>query len=285
MVNPHGILYNPVSLTDALETYLTGRTYKTQDLFHNRGIWHSWDHHGRFSHPDRNEAIRNIHASQRAAISRLKEADWLILTLGTAWVYRLKSQGRIVANCHGVSSGEFVREILRPEEIIARLGNFLHRLSAYNNKVHVILTVSPVRHSREGIVQNNLSKSILLYAVHHLVNKFEATYYFPAYELIIDDLRDYRFFEQDLVHPNQQAVDYVWDHFIPFFLSSSSQTTLREVSEINRRLAHRPIFAQSDEYARFRNTLLEKMQELEACFDFLDFSAERKMVIEGGAFD
>jgi hypothetical protein len=281
LVNPHGILYNPISMVDALETYLTARSYTPEDLFQDRGIWHSWDHHGRFSHSDRKETLDRITESQNEAVSWLKEADWLILTLGSAWTYRLKSQNRVVANCHQVPAETFTRGLLRPEQIIARVGNFLYRLAAYNAKVRVIFTVSPVRHSREGIVENNLSKSILLYAVHHLVNKFEGTCYFPAYELVIDDLRDYRFFEQDLVHPNRQAVDYVWDRFVSFFLTPSSQAILAEISEINRSVAHRPLHAESEEFARFKGTLLEKIRQLEDRYGFLNFSAEKKRMIQG----
>lgn len=283
LVNPHGILYNPISMVDALETYLTARSYTPEDLFQDRGIWHSWDHHGRFSHSDREKTLGRITESQNEAISRLEEADWLILTLGSAWVYRLKSKDRVVANCHQVPAEAFTRELLRPEQIIARVGNFLHRLAGYNAKARVIFTVSPVRHSREGIVENNLSKSILLYAVHHLVNKFEGTYYFPAYELVIDDLRDYRFFDEDLVHPNRQAVDYVWDRFAPFFFTPASQATLQEISEINRSLAHRPLHAESEEFARFKGTLLEKIHQLEDRYGFLNFSAEKKRITQEDA--
>ncbi len=251
LLNPNGILFNPLSIARSMTAYLDDKRYTSGDLFLHEDIWHSWDHHSRFSGTDREEVLARINASQEAASQRLKEADWLVITLGTAHAWYLKEDGRLVGNCHKVSEASFTKKLIPADEIIAALDNMMHRLFFVNRKVNILFTVSPVRYARDGVVENNLSKAMLLQAVHHLVNKFDRLFYFPAYELVLDDLRDYRFFKEDMVHPNEQALQYVWEHFLKACIQLGSQEVARQVAELIRAKGHRPFNPESPAHRQF----------------------------------
>lgn len=274
LLNPNGILFNPLSIAQSIQSHLDGRQYRQEDLFLHEDIWHSWDHHSRFSAPDAAAALQQINASQAAAGKRLREANWLILTLGSAHVHVLKETGKMVANCHKVPENAFYKRLLTVDEIIAALDNMMHRLFFLNSHVNILFTVSPVRYARDGVVENNLSKAILLQAVHHLVNKFSRLFYFPAYELVLDDLRDYRFFKEDLVHPNELAINYVWEHFSQSCLQPEAQQLQREVADVLRARAHRPFNPQTPQHQQFLATYARKTRALQQAHPQLDFSTE-----------
>ncbi|QEH41909.1 GSCFA domain-containing protein [Chitinophaga sp. XS-30] len=274
LMNPNGILFNPLSIAQSMQSYLDGKQYGKEDLFLHEDLWHSWDHHSRFSTPTPEETLRAINQSQTAASQRLKEADWLIITLGSAFVYQLKENNRIVANCHRVPDAAFYKRLLTADEIIAALDNMMHRLFFSNRKVNILFTVSPVRYVRDGVVENNLGKAVLLQAVHHLVNKFDRLFYFPAYELVIDDLRDYRFYKEDLVHPNDLAIRYVWDHFTAACLHPEGQALLAQVKDLLRARQHRPFNPQTPQHRQFLAAYLKKAQALAAAHPFLDLREE-----------
>ncbi|WP_343744183.1 GSCFA domain-containing protein [Chitinophaga sp.] len=262
LLNPHGILFNPLSLTKALSTYLDGKVYTRDDLFLHQDTWHSWDHHSRFSGTTPETVLEQINAAQQAAIQTLEQADWLVLTLGSAHAYFLKEGSHLVGNCHKVPATSFYKRLLTVEEIVTALDNMMHRLFFRNRKVNILFTVSPVRYVRDGVVENNLSKAVLLQAVHHMVNKFSRLWYFPAYELVIDDLRDYRFYKEDMVHPNETAVNYVWDHVVKSAVHSGSQPLLHTIAEINRAAQHRPFNPESSQHQQFRRTYGTKVKQL-----------------------
>lgn len=264
LINPHGILYNPLSITRALTSYLDGRVYTREDLFQHNDSWNSWDHHSRFSALTPEAALDNINGMQAAAIKAIDNADWLILTLGSAHAYSLKENSRLVGNCHKVPAGNFYKRLLTVDEIVTALDNMMHRLFFRNRKINILFTVSPVRYIRDGVVENNLSKAVLLQAVHHLVNKFNRLFYFPAYELVIDDLRDYRFYKEDLVHPNELAVNYVWEQVVKNCVGENSQALLHQVAEINRAARHRPFNPESHQHQQFLRTYAEKVKLLMA---------------------
>lgn len=274
LMNPNGILFNPLSIAQSMQSYLDGKQYGKEDLFLHEDLWHSWDHHSRFSTPSPEETLHAINQSQTAASQRLKEADWLIITLGSAFVYQLKENNRIVANCHKVPDAAFYKRMLTADEIIAALDNMMHRLFFSNRKVNILFTVSPVRYVRDGVVENNLGKAVLLQAVHHLVNKFDRLFYFPAYELVIDDLRDYRFYKEDLVHPNELAIRYVWDHFTAACLHPEGQVLLAQVKDLLRAKQHRPFNPQTPQHRQFLAAYLKKAQALAAAHPFLDLREE-----------
>ncbi len=263
LVNPHGILYNPLSITQAVHSYLDHKQYTEADLFMHNDLWHSWDHHSRFSALSPGVVLEQINAAQEQAARRLEGARWLVITLGSAHAYLLKENNRLVGNCHKVPMSAFYKKLLTAEEIITALDNMMHRLFFRNRHINILFTVSPVRYVRDGVVENNLSKAILLQAVHHMVNKFDRLLYFPAYELVIDDLRDYRFYKDDLVHPNETAVNYVWEHFVNSCIHPDSKQLLQAVADINRAGRHKPFNPDSPQHRQFRQTYARKVQQLQ----------------------
>jgi hypothetical protein len=262
LVNPHGILYNPISITQALHTYLDHKQYTLEDLFRQGDLYHSWDHHSRFSGLNPDEVLQGINTHQSAAAERLENADWLMITLGSAHTYTLQDTNRLVGNCHKVPAAAFHKKLLTAQDIISALDNLMHRLFFRNRKVKILFTISPVRYVRDGVVENNLSKAILLQAVHHMVNKFDRLFYFPAYELVMDDLRDYRFYKEDLVHPNEMAINYVWEHFINAGLSTPDKPLFNNITDINRAAAHRPFNPEGQQHQQFLQTYARKVETL-----------------------
>jgi hypothetical protein len=263
LVNPHGILYNPISITKAMNSYLDNKQYTEADLFMHNDLWHSWDHHSRFSALTPAAVLENINAAQQQAAGCISTAQWLVITLGSAYAYVLKETGQLVANCHKVPMSAFYKKLLTVDEIITALDNMMHRLFFRNRNINILFTVSPVRYARDGVVENNLSKAILLQAVHQLVNKFDRLFYFPAYELVIDDLRDYRFYKDDLVHPNETAVNYVWEHFVNSCVHPNSQQLLKIIQDLNRARQHRPFNPESPQHRQFLHTYARKVAALQ----------------------
>ncbi|HSR39594.1 MAG TPA: GSCFA domain-containing protein, partial [Phnomibacter sp.] len=227
--NPNGIVFNPISIERAVDAYIKDRRYTESDLFYHNELWTSWDFHGQFSHPDQQQCLDGINASVEQAHRFLLKADWVIFTLGSAFVYELKESsggsrtGEVVANCHKVPANQFVHRLASLQEVSDSLGRTIEMLRQFNPGINIIFTISPVRHYREGLVENNRSKGALHLAVHKAIQQFESVFYFPAYELIIDDLRDYRFFAEDLVHPNYAATQYVWEKFAEACIDEESK--------------------------------------------------------------
>lgn len=251
MFNPSGIMFNPVSIADSLTSYITNRSYDHNMIFKHQEWWTSWDHHTRFTHSDADELLAMINASQKAAHEFLRKTNWLIITLGSAWVYQL-DDGRVVANCHKVPTDKFRKKLLSFEDVLSTLDNVIHRLFLFNPGIRIMFTISPVRHLRDGFIENNRSKAVLIQAVHHLVDKFDKLYYFPSYELVIDDLRDYRFYSEDMVHPNYQATEYVWQKFLKACVDGNSHNVLADINTINAARAHKPFQPDSEAHKKFR---------------------------------
>lgn len=271
--NPHGILFNPVSMARSVTSYIEKKHYKRADVFQHQEWWTSWDHHSQFSHADPERLLEMINNVQDEAHLFLQKAKWLVLTVGSAWVYQLPD-GAVVANCHKVPTDKFQKRLLPVEEVLAVLDNMIHRLFMFNPDLRVMFTISPVRHLRDGFIENNRSKAVLIQAVHHLVEKFNRLYYFPAYELIIDDLRDYRFYAEDMVHPNYLATSYVWEKFTETCIDEESRKFIKEIAPINAALAHKPFQPDSNAHKLFRQKQVEKLQQLQASYPFLQFENE-----------
>jgi len=280
--NPNGILFDPISVCNSLVSYIENKKYKESDLFLLNEVWNSWEHHSRFSNINVKECLEGINASQRTAHSFLKEADWLIVTLGSSFSYKLTQEaikaglqnGAGVANCHRAPTQWFNKHLLSIDEIISQLDTTYHRLKQFNPKLEIIFTISPVRHIRDGVIENNRSKARLIEAVHHMVNKFPGLYYFPAYELVIDVLRDYRFYDIDMVHPNYPATEFVMDKFKENFIDEESQQLMEEVKKIVIARKHKPFQPETNAHKNFLKTNLEKVKELQAKFPFLDLADE-----------
>jgi hypothetical protein len=284
LLNPNGILFDAASVASSLISYIGPRRYVAEDLVYLNELWQSWQHHSRFSGTDKGRVLAEINASQERAHTFLKEADWLIITLGSSFSYRLvdvqgeQSAGAgalgAVANCHRAPGKDFVKHLLTIEEIVTALDGCLHQLFYFNRGLKVMFTVSPVRHIRDGVVENNLSKARLLESVHHLVNKFDRLFYFPAYELVIDVLRDYRFYDIDMVHPNYAATQFVLEKFVEYGIDAGSRQVLEEVKKLVVARRHRPLHPETEANARFRREQYERAVDLSRRYPGLDLAAE-----------
>jgi hypothetical protein len=272
--NPHGILFNPVSVQNALEDYISNKKYTESDLFLLNDVWNSWHHHSRFSGITKAEAVEKINNSIGEAHQFLKSADHLIITLGSAWLYALNDNapeynGLIVANNHKAPSQWFTKKLMQPVELVQNLKTLLTKLKVFNPQLQIIFTISPVRHLREGLIENNRSKAILIHAVHELISGEPNAVYFPAYEYVIDDLRDYRFYAEDLVHPNFAASNYVWDKLVETYMNADTQVIMKQVAELQLAMQHKPFFTGSSEHQKFLQVCIEKINALMAAYPYL----------------
>jgi len=272
--NPNGILFDPVSVCNSLVSYIHHKQYTAADLFTLNEGWHSWDHHSRFSHPDKETALLHINASQSAAHTFLKTTDWLIITLGSSFVYKLADSQVPVANCHKAPASVFTKHLSTIEEIVTRFDDTIHQLFQFNQHLKIIFTISPVRHLRDGVVDNNRSKARLIEAVHHLVNKFDRLYYFPAYELVIDVLRDYRFYDIDLAHPNYAATQFVLEKFMENCVDEEAGQLSEQIRKLVIARDHKPFNATSGQHKQFLQTQLQKARQLKDQYPFLDLDKE-----------
>jgi len=282
--NPNGILFDPLSVASSLLSYIQDKQYVEEDLFYLNETWNSWQHHSRFSNTAQAECLTNINKSQNQAHAFLKETDWLIITLGSAFSYKLIPDsnfytgtpqfGAPVANCHKAPAQNFNKYLNTIEEIITAFDGVLYRLFHFNPKLKIMFTISPVRHLRDGVVDNNRSKARLIEAVHHLVNKFDKLYYFPAYELVIDILRDYRFYDVDLAHPNYAATQFVLEKFSESCFDQPSRVLLEEIKKIVIAKKHKPFNTRSSLHKKFLQQHLEKTKQMLTMHPYLNLQEE-----------
>jgi hypothetical protein len=278
--NPNGILFNPVSVKEAIENYIANKVITEDDLFYLNEAYHSWQHHSRFSAVTKEAAVEKINTSTYAAHQYLKQSDFVIITLGSAWVYELTDKAanaiikNVAANNHKAPADWFNRRLLSNQEVIDELAAMISQLQNFNPSIKIIFTISPVRHLREGFVENNRSKAALINAVHLATENFENVFYFPAYELVIDDLRDYRFYAEDMVHPNYTATNYVWQKFVATCIYEPSQQLMAAINEINAAINHKPFNPASAAHKKFCQTNLEKINKLQAQYLYINFDAE-----------
>lgn len=271
--NPNGILFDASSVASSLVSYIQPRIYTGDDLVYLNELWQSWQHHSQFSNIDKEACLRGINGSQERAHAFLKEAKWLIITLGSSFSYRLQD-GAPVANCHRAPAQTFTKHLMTIEETKTALDSALYQLFYFNKDLKVIFTVSPVRHIRDGVVENNRSKARLIEAVHHLVNKFDRLYYFPAYELVIDVLRDYRFYDIDMVHPNYPATQFVLEKFVQACIDEPGRKLLEEVKKIVIARRHKPFQPATQAHKKFLEDYRTKTEELSRAYPFLDLAEE-----------
>jgi len=272
--NPNGILFDPVSVCNSLISYIHNKQYSADDLFTLNEGWHSWQHHSRFSRPGRDEALQMINESQQNAHHFLKQTDWLIITLGSSFVYHLTESGMPVANCHKAQPQTFNKHLSTIEEIVTKFDETIHQLFQFNQHLKIIFTISPVRHLRDGVVDNNRSKARLIEAVHHLVSKFDRLYYFPAYELVVDVLRDYRFYDIDLAHPNYAATQFVLEKFSENCLDVEARQLAEDIKKLVIARNHKPFNAKSNQHRQFLENQLQRTRQLQEKYPFLNFETE-----------
>lgn len=291
-VNPMGTLYNPASIASALDDIMARREFAAADLFEHDGRWHSFAHHSRFSGTDPEKVLRGINSRLRTAHDNLRRAGVLIVTLGTAWIFTLRATGRVVSNCHKLPSAMFVRSRMSVDEIVAQWQPLLVRLREFNPSLQVIFTVSPIRHLADGAHGNQLSKATLLLAVDRLIEESStvmpsevvcpdgsvllidpvppmAVEYFPAYEALMDDLRDYRFYAADMTHSSETAVDYVYSLFAESHMSEATRDLATACRKVTRRLAHRPMTDDPAAIERFGQSTRQLVEALSLSHPYL----------------
>jgi hypothetical protein len=269
-INPFGVVYNPLSLLNSLGMLLDGEEFNDDDLEFRNELWFSWDHHSSFSDPHKEICLNNINQEIKSSSKHLKKADFILVTFGTAWVYRLKKNGEIVSNCHKVPEKEFDRILLSPRDIINSWKVFLPELLHKNKELKIIFTVSPVRHWKDGAHGNQLSKSVLLLAIDEICRMFpENTEYFPAYEILLDDLRDYRYYSDDLLHPNSQAVNYIWSLFEKVYFDKQTLEINKELGKLIQARNHRPYNEETDAYQKFLKKIASQANQIAKKYPFL----------------
>jgi hypothetical protein len=261
--NPFGIVYNPLSAVRQLEIILRANEYGKDDLFQNEGLWCSFDHHSRFAGTDRESSLKVINEKLFKSHVNLKSTQILFLTFGTSYVYFLRSTGQVVSNCHKVPSKEFERRIISVNDIILAFETLMPKLTHYNPNLHIVFTVSPIRHWKDGAHENQISKSILLLAVEEIKKIYPNTSYFPSYEIMMDDLRDYRFYAEDMLHLNLSAVNYIWERFKECFLTQDTFSLMKEIEKVIQAVKHRPFNPQSEAFLVFARQQYQKIKYLQ----------------------
>lgn len=272
--NPSGILFDPVSVSTNLVSYIQNKQYSHQDLFYLNELWQNWNHHSIFSGIEAEQVLENINESQTRAHEYLKDAEWLIITLGSSFSYRLAESKIPVANCHRAPAQWFGKHLLSIDETVAALDEAMHQVLEYNNKIKIIFTISPVRHIRDGVTENNRSKARLIEAVHSLIDGSDRLYYFPAYELVIDVLRDYRFYDIDLVHPNYSATEFVFNKFTDHFIHPDSIKMMEEIKKIVIAFKHKPFQPSTGAHQSFLKSFSEKAMQFQQKYPHIDLGKE-----------
>jgi len=269
LVNPFGVQYNPLSIAACLQRALDGNAFEKNEVFEYKSLWHSLLHDSSFSGATAAAVLQKINSALEETIQFLQKANFLILSFGTSWVFEQRENGKIVSNCHKLPAENFRPRSLSVEEISDRYTVLLQALAKFNPHLQTIFTVSPVRHLKNGAHRNALSKATLLLAVDQIIQRNEKTMYFPAYEILTDELRDYRFFAADMCHPSQQAIDYIWEKFAESFFDSETTEILRRVEHLNAALNHRPLHPESDEYRLFQQKIHQQKSDILAEYPFL----------------
>ena len=273
--NPYGILFNPKAIEKAVIDCVNQKQFGIADLHQHNDTWLSLYHHSRFNQRDPEKVLTTINKNLIGGYKALKTATHVIITLGTSWVYQWKQNDNIVGNCHKIPQKQFYKSLLSSEQIFSGLKNIVEQVKGINKEAHFIFTVSPVRHLKDGFVENTLSKALLHQAIHSLKEDLSVSY-FPAYEIMMDDLRDYRFYKSDMIHPNEMAVDYIWEMFKKTWMTESTYTLMEEIDQIQRSLAHKPFDPDSDQHQIFLNKLEQKISSLNKRHPQIKFHKKRK---------
>lgn len=273
VTNPCGILYNPASIGECTDFLLSRKKINESDLFRANGLWNHFSFHSRFSHPDRETALSVMNESVTAASRNLETASHLFITFGTSWVYRDKENGKIVGNCHKLPAERFTRERLSVEAMTAQWTGLLYNLFECFPDLTVVFTVSPIRHLKDGSYENQVSKSALFLLIDLLKSAFKSgkLVYFPSFDLVMDELRDYRFYDSDMVHLNDTAIAYILERFNEVFLDNESKEILAALVKINKSLSHKPFQAESLTYFEFLSKLEREILKLAGTYPFVNF--------------
>lgn len=279
-VNPYGILYNPLSVASCLKSIIENREFTEDDLIYHSGKWNSLSHHGKYSDIDKNQCLQRINANNTNSKIFLEECTHLIITFGTSWVYEHTEKGIIVSNCHKLPDHQFNRYRITSDDIVETYKNLIVDLRYFNPNLKIIFTVSPIRHWKDGAHGNQLSKAVLLLAIDELQERLPYIEYFPSYEILIDELRDYRFYADDMLHISPLAVNYIWERFKESTISPKAYTAMASIHKIRKSIQHRPLSPETEEYREFLLKLQAKIDQLEIKYPDISFSQERDIIDE-----
>lgn len=274
IINPFGILFSPKAIEKFIGFAVNKKEFTEADIFFHNERWHCFDAHSDLSHQDKDILLSNLNNAVISTYNELKEASHIIITLGTAWVYRHNRNGDIVANCHKVSQKDFIKELLSAETIKLSLENIVQMIASLNQDAAVIFTVSPVRHIKDGFAENQRSKANLISALHDVLETRTTqppTEYFPSYEIIMDELRDYRFYAADMIHPSETAINYIWERFTHAYISEEAQKTMIQVDAVQKGLQHRPFNPNSAAHAAFTASISQKIKHLQKLHPHIAF--------------
>jgi hypothetical protein len=262
ITNPFGIIFNPISLEKIILRSLHKKYFTEKDIFFHNEAWHCFEVHSELSNPNKTEFLTTLNQLIDTTNGHLEKATHCLITLGTSWVYKHIESDALVANCHKVSQKQFVKELLYVADVEASLKRIVSEIQVVNPNCKFIFTISPVRHSKDGFVENNVSKSHLITALYHFLTNATSSIYFPSYEIMMDELRDYRFYAEDMLHPNQTAIDYIWMRFSENYINEIEFETMQHVSEIQKALNHRPFNPNSESHLKFQDNLKQKINAI-----------------------
>lgn len=269
VVNPFGIIFNPVSIEKLISKVVTATIFTEADVFFYNERWHSFDVHSDLSNESKEELLTSLNSILEQTKKQLQEASQVIITYGTSWVYRNIESNEIVANCHKVPQKEFKKELLSIEAIKESIKQTIQLIRSLNPDSNIIFTISPVRHIKDGFVENQWSKANLISGIHQVLSQSET--YFPSYEIMMDELRDYRFYAEDMLHPNQVAIDYIWERFRETSISKTAFSVMDEVQTIQKSLSHKPFNPKAESHLKFELKLKEKITKLVSKYPFIKF--------------
>jgi len=269
-INPFGIVYNPLSVRNSLQFLMQNQRFQAADLHFLNENWYSFFHHSRFSHFDKTACLSGINTRIETSHKFLQQADYLIVTFGTAWVYALKKTGQVVSNCHKNPPNLFKRYLLDVDSIVQAYRSLIADLRFFAPQLKIIFTISPVRHWKDGASGNMLSKSVLKLAIQQLCDTYNFVDYFPAYEIMMDDLRDYRFYTDDMLHPNRLAISYIWKHFTETYFTEESFKIMPQIEKLNKAEAHKAFNPKSEVHQKFLRKHKQKQQQLQKRYPFLN---------------
>ena len=269
--NPFGIIFNPISLEKIILRSIQKKYFTENDIFYHNEAWHCYEVHSKLSNPDKAEFLTTLNQLIDATNVKIEKLTHCLITLGTSWVYKNIESDEIVANCHKVPQKLFTKELLSAADIEASLKRIVSKIQVVNPNCKFIFTISPIRHSKDGFVENNVSKSHLITALYHFLSNATSSIYFPSYEIMMDELRDYRFYAEDMLHPNQTAIDYIWMRFSENFINETEFETMQYVSEIQKSLSHRPFNPNSESHLKFQENLKQKINAIVAKYPEMKF--------------
>ena len=272
--NPFGILFHPLAIENLVQRAIEDKIYQQDEIFEQDGIWRCFDAHSDLRSASAEELLNLLNQRLKETKISLETSSHIIITLGTAWVYENNVSGKIVANCHKVPQKEFTKKLLSVAEIESSLQNVIALIQKVNPNAQIIFTISPVRHLKDGFVENQRSKAHLIMAVHSLLSsraQSRELSYFPSYEIMMDELRDYRFYGKDMVHPNELAVDYIWERFKSVWIDGGAYLVMDEVEAVQKGLQHRPFNPDSEAHQKFKTSLATKITYLQERYPFMKF--------------